>query len=532
MPQGAGRVGIFLLICAGGVLAAAPAFGQQATPPSSSTSSATSSQTGGASAAAQPSSAASGAAAAAQPSNGTGLSEAQITAIPVDPESSFTVGVAAFRGVGVSVENSYLLQAVPLLIYQSISGITRHEYTPDGQLAYQKQVVANAIESAQLSLDTLYRNRSTLAFSSTATQAQIQSADAAIAAMQKRIEFLTRLDPGKIEVAMEKPVKFVAGGQGQSLLGAPAISPGDTARSKKLDFLVWGTITEVSDYLLVQVRGYESSYAKDVVSYDEVVSPNGALTVADKVTQSITEAILGRKFSNLVTEIAPSSALVYLDGTFVGIGNVRVDRIRPGAHSLEVRAPGYTSRTVQFVVSPLETKTLTVSLAAAERPRILIRSTPEGADAYISSTWVGTTPLLVNRPASDESLTLRLKNYGDYTTAVMPSSPQVMTVKLVPDSFRYDSYVASLRNRFYGSFGAFALSVIAPVTFYSLLQDYNNRLQNTPSVLTSAAAVAQYDRFLRLWHIWYYAYWGSFFVSTALFVNTAMDIGAYLQATN
>lgn len=522
MPVRAARTGMLLLICAGGILSGLPAFGDGTSAPVGGTPSAPSVQAGGSGAAgAQPSSAGSGA-----------LPASEITSVPTDTESSYTVGVAAFSGIGVSTENSYLLQAIPLLIYQSISGITQHEYTPEGLLAYQKKIVADAITKAQISLDTLYRAQSTLALSSTATAAQIQSSDAAIAAMRKRIEFLTHLDPAKISVVKSKPVKFVEGAQGRQLLDAPPISPGDTARSQGLDFLVWGSVTEVSDYLLVQVRGYDASLGKDVVGYETAVSPNGALTAADKVTQAITEAILGREFSNLVADISPSSALVYLDGEFVGVGNVRVDRIRTGVHTLEIKAPGYTSQSVQFEVSRFETKSLKVSLAASERPRILVRSTPEGAAVYVSSMWVGTTPLLVDRPESDVSLTLRMKDYGDYTTALTPSSPKVFPVKLVPDSFHYDSYVASLRNRFYASFGAFALSVIAPVTFYSLLQDYNSRLQNTPSVLTSSAAVSQYDQFMKLWHIWYYAYWGSFFVSTALFVNTAMDIGAYLQATD
>jgi len=399
-----------------------------------------------------------------------------------------------------------------------------HEYPKAELAAYRKELIEAEVRSEQTILDGLYQKRSQLYFTSASSSPDTSSIDGTIAQTLARISFLRKLDPAKVIVTSPKPVQFVQGQSGQQLLAAPALSAADTARERKLDFVVTGSVTQVEQYLVVRIRGYDAALDELVVSYDDTVPPNGALTVADTVTNGLAKAILGRDFADLAVASTPPSALLYLDGDFVGIGNARVNWITVGHHTLKAQAPGYAPETEEVDIGPSQTKSVEMTLVQTERPQIVVRSYPAGADVYVSSQWAGKTPIVLERPESDVALMLQLKGFYEYIGSLSPESPESVNLHLTPDSFNRDTYVSNLRDRFYSSFGAFVLSMVLPVTFFSMVQDYGN-------AVLGAGSTAEQQRLLRLYDVWYYSYIGSGFIAASLFVNMAVDIGTYVGAS-
>ncbi len=443
--------------------------------------------------------------------------------IPPDPNSVFRIGVSSFRGEGLSTDNEYLLQALPQLLLQTVSSLKEHQFNAAEISAYQRSLLDGAIAAQRVQINTLFQARSKILFQNADPGKALQASTTAIDSAESRLRFLEALDPTTIDVEKSKPIELAKGPGGAGLLAEPSVSPEQTAKENKLGLLVWGSVDQVEDYLVVHIQVYDTAFGRSVYNYTKTLSPSNVLNAASDVSNQLVKAALGRDFGNLALEVKPAGAMVYLDGSFYGIGGATIRYLTTGAHRVDVRSPGYDSKTVTIFIAPFATATNSIALVEHKRREVVVNSAPAGADVYVASEWKGTTPLSLPLPASDEALVLRRSGYHDYTTTINQQTNAKIDVQLVPDIFKSQDYIAGLRNRFYRSFGAFALSMIAPVSFYSLMQDNLLNLQTT----TSATEVARLKREIS---VWYYAYLGGAFISSTLFANMVIDISDYLRA--
>ncbi len=401
--------------------------------------------------------------------------------------------------------------------------------------------------------------------------------DASIADTLKRIAFLKQFDSALIAVAATKPVVVVtagetaaAGGAGSAgvaaqaaggaasppaapaaaagsasaaggassavsgasgagtsqLLAFPVVSPAVLAKADSLDFLVSGQITEAEGYLIIEVSAYNADVGTQSYSFRTVVGPSEAFGALRGATDALASQVLGREWGTLRLAVEPSGSLVYVDGKFYGIGNAELRYLTTGRHEVTVEAPGYREERASVELEPLATKNLTISLKRHAANEIAIVTYPQGADVYLNSLWEGKSPLLVDRPLGPASLIIRREHFLDYSGILEPDSPPSTSIRLLPDTFKKSDYVNDLRNRFYASFGAFAVSVILPVTAYSLWQTNGIMYQE------SIAGSPEEARLKNLTTTWYYSLWGGVFISVSLFVNTVIDVIHYLRASD
>ena len=443
--------------------------------------------------------------------------------IPEDTAKTYRVAVSAFQGEGLSKDNEYLLQAIPLLLLQTISGIARHHFDNVELAAYRRSVLESAVEAQRVQIDKLFQDRSKILFSSGNLATALAASTKTIDAAEERLSFLEKLDPTKISVERTKPIELVQSPSGEQLVSYPSVSPEHTAADLKLGLLVWGSIDEVQGFLVVHISVYDAALGRNIYDFGKAFTQSNVLDSASEVSSHLARAVLGRDFGTLHLEISPPSALVYLDGAFYGIGSSTIDHVKTGNHTVEVRAPGYAPESFSVSITPFGDTKESVSLLSVARPEIAVSSTPGGADVYVASEWKGKTPLLIARPSNDEAMVLTLKGYHNYTTTLSDATPKSLQARLLPELFDSQSYAAGLRNRFYSSFGAFALSMILPVTFYSIMQEDLVNLGQTNSVTEAQQLQNQIG-------VWYYSYLGGAFVSAALFANTIIDIAQYLRA--
>lgn len=442
---------------------------------------------------------------------------------PLDTSTSYRVAVSVFSGDGLSADNEYLLQGIPLLLVQTISALQTHHFGSTELSEYRKRLLEAAIAGARSQIDSLYQTRSNILFQFADPTSALKTSTENIDKAESRLHFLEGFNPAKISVNTDKPVELVKGSNGEALIGRPSVSAAQTAKDLKLGLLVWGTIDQVEDYLVVRISTYDAATGKSVFDYKQTLSPSNVLNSASAVSDQLVKSVLGRDFGNLSLEVSPASALVYLDGNFYGIGGGTIRYLTTGTHRVEFRAPGYASQTVATIVQPFETVTQKITLQNLARPEVAVSSFPEGADVYLSSEWKGKTPVMVALPSGDDALVLRLSGYHDFTTIINGQSLAPIEARLTPDIFKSQDYIAALRSRFYTGYGAFALSMIAPVSFYSLMNDNLLKLETT----TSSPEVGRLKNEIS---VWYYAYLGGAFISSALFANMIIAILDYLRA--
>ena len=129
------------------------------------------------------------------------------------------------------------------------------------------------------------------------------------------------------------------------------------------------------------------------------------------------------------------SAHVLLDGTFVGRTPLTLDSLAPGAHQLVVQHPDLPNW-----LTPALAESVFTAAGDTQRVRILfprrlmISSTPYGAQVLVGDSAYGTTPLLLKIPPGGEigSITLRKEGYQPLTADVDIARRGVFSVTLTP----------------------------------------------------------------------------------------------------
>lgn len=178
------------------------------------------------------------------------------------------------------------------------------------------------------------------------------------------------------------------------------------------------------------------------------------------------------------------SALVVLDGTFVGRTPYVTDSLAPGVHRIRVLHPditGWLSAVVTDTVriSAGESRTLLFPL----RPHLQIYSSPGEADVYTNGALAGLTPLLMSpeRLSDDSLLTLKKAGYADAQVDPHGAVEGILRVQLIPDRNAPPSGISpflqetggidSRATRLYMSAGATIVSGVFAAYFKTLADD-------------------------------------------------------------
>ncbi len=137
---------------------------------------------------------------------------------------------------------------------------------------------------------------------------------------------------------------------------------------------------------------------------------------------------------------------------------------------------------------------------------------PPAANVYLNSLWIGTTPLVTEKPAILSRLSIRLAGYNDVYARVGPSAPPSLNFALLKTAIDFDALKESKRWRYYTSLAGFILSVPFPAFSFGFMRDFYQ-----------AGKMGEYEFFSA-------AYYFSFFVTGALFINMMYDLFLYLNS--
>lgn len=450
--------------------------------------------------------------------------------VPQDTRDKWVIGVSELDTSGVPTEYTYLAASIPQLLLGNLQALSDHTLRPEERDARAKEVLQTAVMAAGKELSTLIGRRDQLLFSSSdgvTLPKQYSDLDSQIEAARRRLAYLQGLEPSAVPVAEVKPIEYWSGHQEGKLLPSPAGRPAALAAADSLESVIFGTISVQAGLAYLDIYGYNR--VLDTVDYHKSYAgrPEELYNWVTFATEELAGYLLGRSWANLQVQTAPASAAIEVDGTLVGYGKAELKYIKPGTHEISVAEAGYPRKEQTVELAPSKTESVTVPLGAPTGGKSSIDSTPAAADVYVGSLWVGRTPLTVPLPIEPEEVRISKKGYLDSHFLLSPDGPLAVNRTLMNAAIDWSTEIKTRRDRFYTHLGWFLLSVPVPVILNGL---YQNELVAASSTSFSSLSPAAQHQVIVSGNAFYYAAWGTAFLSAGLFVNAIISLIDYIQA--
>lgn len=139
----------------------------------------------------------------------------------------------------------------------------------------------------------------------------------------------------------------------------------------------------------------------------------------------------------------PSGATVLIDGKKVGATPFRLDRVKKGERQIVVEKSGYEDWRQKIKIASGESIKLFAEMGAVYGT-LVVESTPEDADVYLSGRKQGKTPLTVDRvKEGSREIVIRKEGYLEYTKEVTISPGKTVILSAELDVAHGDLIVSS-----------------------------------------------------------------------------------------
>jgi hypothetical protein len=405
----------------------------------------------------------------------------------------------------------------------------------DSEASARRAALARAeLAKAAASLAKAKASRDAIALSLRSTPQQRSDADASLRAAEKAyaglLESKATTETDEADQVIELPVALWDGHSKGLLIAPPNEAPvAALARGYGLDALVYGSIIEVSDYILVKIvfheraSGEERSF-EDACSYDTVES------MVDRIAAGLSQAILGRDSGSLRITATPANSAIYVEGKLRGVGKVELAGLSPGMLSIRAEAPGYRGAMSIATIEVGAKASLELTLERGPSRTILVESEPPGALVFLDGAMLGQTPLETEVLDIPHIARISLKGYHDRIFSINPDiDPDLhegksrITIKLAPDGLMADTAVLSRKDEFYRALGW----VLVGMGVTSLTWGLFDTMQKTISATGASDAELWANRSVSLG---FFAASGAATVLASYWAATSL--AAYIDAAN
>jgi hypothetical protein len=440
----------------------------------------------------------------------------------VDNREEWVLGVAEFGGRNLPEEARYLTQTVPLIIREDLRDARVHELSQAELAAYRRHLKDESLLAAGAALDNAIEARDRAEEAPPVSQAEEQ-----VARARRNLERVERMEPESIQVAREKPIA-VKGDVG-GLLPATQ-SRAHLSAEEDLDALVAGVVRDLDGFVEIEVRVY-GRFEEEIVFSERVITrPARAFEATQDLRNRVVEYALGRAWASLNVSSPNEDASLYVDGQFVGVGEARLPRTIPGLRTLRVELPSGASGERVVELDRFESQNVSIEVDAPAPGSVSIRTTPPGAAVYLESVWRGTTPLTIERPPQTVPFRITAEGYNDAFGSVGPGTVSQIDRRLIPAVVDQAGLVEERRDTFYTALGGFVLSLPVPIIFGGLYQSILSLFPPDGGPIPGVSA-EESSRLARTGTAYFYISRGGLFVSTGLFVNVAVQLARYVQAS-
>jgi hypothetical protein len=272
---------------------------------------------------------------------------------------------------------------------------------------------------------------------------------------------------------------------------------------QKADAFLLCSLSEYHDRLYLNVKMY-TLYTRSYSFEDNVLFSNEDINdVMDEISSRLAVVVSESLPSGILVHASPQDAIVLIDGSYAGRGDMETHTRPPGNVEVTIQADNYRTASV-----PLE-------LNAAELAELFIELTPFGMSAFevtvpdnpgsrvfLGSLYVGETPFTIELPRNEFAYISVETAEGEIGTAIYRDGGFVKgraqffqengggraafsTIRPVsPEEKR----VENARQRFYRSYGAFWIILPASLITAGIAGNYIGINDNAELIQTGANA--------------------------------------------
>jgi hypothetical protein len=335
-----------------------------------------------------------------------------------------------------------------------------------------------------------------------------------------------------VAVPPEAPIELIEGDyRFRRVLPSPE---GISRERPDARMIVYLTVDAVGDRLLVTGRSFVPHLREDREIFRVVGQEQEIPAELELQERRLVAALSGRPLGIVRLRAVDSrneplrEARIFLGGEYLGVSPVRAEYVLPGTYEVRVELPDGRSAVRSITVYADAEREEVVTISAAAPETILLTTVPSGARVYRGAQWVGFSPVLVPRPLASTSYTLSAEGYLDSRVTVGPDTPRRVARTLVGSDYDWSAAVEDSRDRFYRSFGLFALSVAVPILVNGTYQTYTG-LVDAEGALSDELTSAEQRRIIQQTNALYYGYYAGIGLSAGLFGNMIWRLVNYVR---
>lgn len=408
-----------------------------------------------------------------------------------DESTDWNIVVSYFSTRNISLENRYLASSLPLKIYTTLLNYTTHTLSDEERRGYAERIIDNARQTLLKESAELRKSFDELDFDVTAASSYGFRQQKEWELLQKRdtlnekFRYLKDFSPSDIGIPEERKIVLLRESDSRELFAPIKDKQKQFATEKKADLVIYGRLEEMAGYIYYRIGAYSSILDKTVFDAEGGGAPDKIEMQVSEHLKDLITVVVGYPWTDFTVSAMPVTASIRIGDDYSGSGVYRNNSMKPGTYIMTVEAPGYIGEEIEIVLNPKETKTLSVSLIRNPVPPVVVNTFPPGADVYLSSLWVGTTPFLIENGGINEPLMLKKEGYLDLVSALNPESGDKMNFVLKSSAFDIDDYMKSKRKDFYFNIAGLAFSI--PLTI--LANGYQTRFLDSIPEATADNAV-------------------------------------------
>lgn len=450
-----------------------------------------------------------------------------------DPAGAWTVGFCRLSADGpLSAAAQGLRSSLPKRWRDAFKGELVHSLGEAERGRRAADLLEQARNAVRADIDGQVARRDAAWLAGGLTDQARAGADKALADARAKLAALLRAQPGGVKVAARQALSLADAGADQVLLDpvdpADPGAPDRLSADKKLQTLVYGSLSEEGGYVFLTARAWDAQRRVVVWELAQAMPADEAEARAEDQIEGMASALLGYRSAGVAIETDQPGSLIVLrpahaEGPlYRDVGKAGFRFLEPGEYKLQVKADGYALLERSVVLEPGRNHVLRLKLEAEARRFVAFDSQPSGAAVYMFSRYQGTTPLRLPLPDERTTLSVELPGYQRLQETIGPDSPDSDTVSLVRDVINWSNEFQLRRDRLYDSLAWLALSVIPPVLFNGLYMNYATHAAGGYGTQSDVDAA----------NLCYYLRIATLFLTGVAIVDVGVKIGDYLEAAD
>ncbi len=399
----------------------------------------------------------------------------------------------------------------------------------DDRVSKERNRIYRQIDTRLLELDRKEMNST--AAGRRGTDRPSRTDDDRIARLRRRLAVLDSLSFE--EFAAPKTVELSVPEEDSYVFRRNMADPLGPATEADADLFVYIAVRPLDELYILTVHLFTPVTGTDREVLRVIAPPDEVPRLLEQNERKIVHAVVAREVSDVTIEaVHPDGHLIedarlYLNGMLMGVGRGRDAYLPEGVYEISGITPDGRERQRLITVEPGVVASFPLLFPDEAPSFVTILTSPAGASVYRGVEWIGRTPLRVPRSTVNTSYSVVMENYYDSKIEIGPDSEDTVERILISREYDWEEDVRLSRDRFYRSFGWFALSVGAPILLSGTYQEYAGFFPG--GVSRSDLSDEESQRLVGEANTIFYSYYGSLVLSGSLFANMIWRLVDYVK---